>query len=194
MYYFHFHTPENLFDEPLQCFQCRHVSENGHQCRNRVCIGLFLCHVHSKKIYHLRKGPSQVPGAGTGLFAHDSAKSANEIVFARDQFICEYNGEHIDRDELLDRYEQYTAPYAVQINRHRYSDGALMRGIGSLINTTRGTNFRTNCRLSIGRDGVKIRATQPIRNGQELFMSYGPAYRMNERGAESSTNRSHWRV
>ena len=194
MYHFHFHTPDGHFDAPLQCYQCRHVSADGRQCRNRVCIGLFLCHIHSKKVLHLRKSPSQIPGAGTGLFAHDSSQGPNEIVFARDQFICEYNGEEIDRDELIERYGDYTAPYGLEINRHHFVDGSTVRGIANLINTNRNTHFRTNCEMNLAENGVvRIRATQPIRNGQELLMSYGRAYRMHEEGVDYSTNRARWR-
>jgi hypothetical protein len=85
--------------------------------------------------------------------------------------ICPYFGEIIDEQELFRRYADKTA-YGVQIKAHQiYEDGALKRGIGTLINHYPANK---NCRFSIARNNtINIIAIKNIRNRQEL---YGPLH------------------
>ena len=127
--------------------------------------------------------------AGVGLFAFDSKQDDNAIIFKSGDKICDYNGEIIDDDELQKRYGDKTAPYTVQIKNDVYEDAATHRGIGSLINSSSGTQHKVSCRFSAGKDKkAHIIATKNIRNNEELFISYGRNYKFNESNVNTSTN------
>ena len=190
-YYFHFasNDGEQIFDHELVCQQCGYIKANGEGCRNRVCIGLPRCYHHLIAEYHLRIKPSTIPNAGKGLFVNHRTAGANAIVFRANDVICEYMGELTNRDVLQDRYGDFTAPYGLDVTYRIKEDAAFMRGVGSIINHD---NARINVefRTSVIRHRLRnvIVATRPIRNGQELFVSYGPDYMFNEE-VRSTTNR-----
>lgn len=187
--YFHFHSPNTHFDEQLDTYQCSHT-QNNRRCKNRVCIGLSMCWIHTRFNLHIKVTNSKIHNAGVGLFAFDNKQADNAIIFRKGDKICDYNGEIIDEAELHRRYGDKTAPYAIQINTDgRYEDGATHRGIGTLLNSPTGTTHRPNCRFSVGKDRkAHIVATRNIKNGEELYISYGRAYRFNEQGVQSTTN------
>lgn len=194
MFFFHFHIPVegHYFDGQLQSTQCTYVNAETHmQCHNRVVIGGKYCWVHSLKFLHLRILPSGIPNGGRGVYAVDTSKDHGDVVIKKDKKICDYNGQIITQQELDHRYTEwnYTAPYTVQISEHQglYEDAALLRGIGSVINENKD---RSNCRFGIYRGHAIIVATRNIINYEELFLNYGPAYRIAEAGVQSSTNHS----
>ncbi len=145
-------------------------------------IGTGYCFQHLRKYKHLRIGTSTLAGAGKGLFAYDKAKGVNDIVFKEGEEIIPYDGELIDEEELDNRYtEHYTAPYGIEISKIKdlYEDGALHRGVGSLVNHA--NMSKADVRFSITKkDRVVLRATKAIRNNQELFVNYGREYRFSE--------------
>ena len=193
--YFHFHTPNSHFDEQLETSRCTH-SLNNQRCKNRVCIGLSMCWIHSRNFLHIKVQQSTIPNAGVGLFAFDATKPVNEIVFKRGDKICDYNGEIIDETEKNRRYGNKTGVYILQINNQgRYEDGATQRGIGTLLNSPSGSNRQDNCRFSIGRDKkAHIVALRNIRNNNELFINYGRLYRFNENNVVSSINQKKYNI
>ena len=139
----------------------------------------------SQKFLQIRT--STIEGAGDGLYARKGPIDDRSIVvFKAGDVVCQYNGEVISQENLEERYgSRNTAPYAVLLNSNRREDGALARGVGTLINH----NVRKqNCRIAINRNNrAQIVATKNIRNGDELFVSYGRSYRFNE-DVETSTN------
>jgi SET domain-containing protein len=193
--YFHFHTPNSHFDGQLETHRCSYT-HNNKRCKNRVCIGLEYCFIHTRLKLHLKVQKSNIHQAGVGLFAFDNTKEPNEIVFRRDTKICDYNGEIIDEEELNERYGNKTATYTVQINNTgRYEDGAVHRGIGTLINSPSGTRHKPNCRFSIGQDHyAHIVALKNIKNGEELFLSYGRQYKFHEENVETATNHRKYNI
>ena len=62
--------------------------------------------------------------------------------------MIEYDGELVDSTTLEERYGDDTAPYGIHINRDRYEDGALHRGVGTLVNQSPTAN-RTNARFGV---------------------------------------------
>lgn len=188
--YFHFHLDAedvtHHFDGEVQTVQCSFTKPNGEQCKNRVCIGQPYCWLHERIGHHLKISASKIPGAGLGLYAHNG-KDNNEIVFKKGELICPYYGEVIDQNELISRYGSKTAPYGVEIQANQiYEDGALQRGIGSLIN-----HFpkQKNCRFSVSKKKrINVIATKNIRNGEEIYTSYGRSYKMHERDVQTGTN------
>jgi len=126
-----------------------------------------------------------IPGAGKGLFAwnaHDS--NSNEVLFSRGELICRYQGELITLAELIHRYEDKTPPYVVGVSANSFEDGAVRRGIGSLANTLANHN---NATISVYRGHASLKATKAIRHGDEILLSYGRRYKMNEPGVEAYT-------
>ena len=71
-------------------------------------------------------------------------------------------------------------------------DGAIRRGIGSLLNHN---PKKANCRFSICRDNtIAIVAIKHIKNFQELYLNYGKQYIMNEPNIAYSTNNKKYNV
>jgi SET domain-containing protein len=129
---------------------------------------------------NLKVLPSTIPDAGKGLFAFNRKENENEILIHKGDKITSYNGEFIDRDVLLQRYDVHTAPYGIQYSQNEYIDSALLRGIGSLINHTRVKD--TNVKFSVDRRNHEINlvATKNIKNGQELLVNYGRNYHFDD--------------
>jgi hypothetical protein len=178
--YFHWHAPNNEWDEELAKFRCEGINKNGTQCKRSVIIGLPLCFQHTASVYHLKIKPSTIPNAGLGLFAYDRTKADNEIVFKPGDDICNYFGEVVTKEILDERYGDHTAPYGIVVsaNQNKYEDTALQRGIGSLINHK--VKSRTNCKFVNNYHFIKIRSHKNIRNGVELFINYGNDYRFDD--------------
>ncbi len=63
---------------------------------------------------------------------------------------------------------------------HRFEDGAIHRGVGTLVNQWPTAN-RTNARFGVSRNRIVLFTTKNIRNGQEIFVRYGNEYRFDEK-------------
>ena len=168
----------------LESIQCKEIKKNGQRCKNHVIIGLPYCYSHSMYFHQLTIKPSQIENSGNGLYAKNPMKPANEIIFKKGQVITKYNGEIIDEEEVVERYSDYTPPYVVKLSNDRYEDGAKFRGIGALANTNPNNN---NATISVSHNGASIKATKNIKNGQEIYLSYGRAYRLNQPNVSSKT-------
>jgi len=185
--YFHFHTPDgNDFDAPLETRRCTANSKAGNRCKNRVTIGLSTCWQHTLSQKFLQVKTSTIPNAGDGLFARRGPEDDRSIVvFKPGEVVCQYNGEVTSQEILEERYSRNTAPYGVELRAGRKEDGALFRGIGTLINHN---PRKQNCRIAVNRSNkAQIICLRTVRNGSELFVSYGRSYRFNE-DVETSTN------
>lgn len=187
--YFHFHEQNKHFDGKLESLQCLFIKVNGEQCLKHCVIGLPFCCIHTKIAYKLVIKPSTIPDAGLGVFVQDNKLEPNAIVFKKGQLRFPYYGKVINEAELIDRYGGYTAPYGIKLNKGLYEDGALMRGIGTLVNHQ--TNARSNCKFALNpkTNLINITNTKALRSGEELFVNYGRIYRFNEQGVSTSTNR-----
>ena len=185
--YFHFHSDDKHIDKKLVTNRCEHLKANNQLCKNKITIGQKLCHIHRLIELHLKVKKSNIPNAGKGLFCKDPTKGANDIIFRKGDKICNYNGELITEVELNNRYGDDTAPYAIELHRKRYSDGAIVRGVGTLLNHS--TKAKSNVRFSIKQDNsdITIVAIKNIKNGAELLINYGRAYKFNEPGVISYT-------
>jgi SET domain-containing protein len=159
--------------------QCTVIKPDGSQCKRKCCIGSPYCYVHLLHNKHLRIKTSALENSGKGLFALDLKADGKAIIFRKGSTIIEYEGEVIDDEELEDRYGPYTAPYAVKSKNDSNVDCACERGVGSNANTYPNHN---NATFSINRkkNEVKIVATKHIHNDEEIFLSYGRSYKLNE--------------
>eukprot|EP01031_Cornospumella_fuschlensis_P031114 gene31114-37602_t len=106
---------------------------------------------------------STLAGAGKGLFAFDRASGLDDDVVFRDgDRIAKYNGQLINAQQLQER---------------EAIDCACKRGVGALGNTRPAAN---NATLSVNTHDktAAVKASRTIRNGQEISISYGRAYRL----------------
>jgi len=179
-YKFQFNINDNLqFEGDIICQRCIEINKKGNQCNKKTCIGTPYCWIHLLYNYKLKVKDSTIPNAGKGLFVIDKKAGDNDIIFRKNDKIITYGGELINRDELEDRYDEYTAPYGYQIDSNNFRDGALKRGVGTLGNNNAGRN---NAKIVANKRNktASIKATNNIRNGSEIFISYGRDYRFDE--------------
>jgi len=163
----------------LQSERCRSQTKTGSHCSRKCVIGTPYCWSHLLSNHHLRLLPSTLPDAGKGVFVLNKQRPLGEIIIRNGDVVCPYGGELIDETTLNHRYGDKTAPYAIQLSHHRYRDAACARGIGSMINHD---SRRANVTFAVNQrtKTVSIKAKRHLRNGEELFASYGRDYRMND--------------
>ena len=121
----------------------------------------------------MRIGPSQIKGAGLGLFLEEDA-NANE-------WIARYSGDPINRAECERRRH---SQYRLQVHKNLFLDAVDKKHFeGRFINDARGSRYKTNARFAAnyatytcsltGLTWVRIYATRKIRAGEEIFIDYG---------------------
>ena len=170
-------TNEIFFHGQLVSLQCTAKTSNHQQCKRRCVIGIPFCYTHLLFQCHLRIKQSTLPHAGLGLFAVDAMDSSPHVIFKKGQTITFYHGEMINLQQLNARYSKKTAPYTIQINQNKYEDASIKRGVGSIANTKPNHN---NATISISNQKAKLVATKNIHNGDEIFLSYGRSFKLNE--------------
>ena len=165
----------------LECNRCTARTSGGTRCRRRVCVGTKVCFQHRKRDMGLRIAPSNIPGAGKGLFATRRLPPNTHVVT--------YDGEKLTDAQLNQRYDTDNngghAPYGLKVtqpsaqHRGKTVDSACQRSLASIINGSR-TRSLSNVRYSNSAraDGsIKVftrnRAIQP---GAELLAWYGAGY------------------
>lgn len=167
----------------IHCARCTYIKADGIQCRNRVCYGSPLCWQHNKILYGVKSRPSTIPGAGKGLFATRA--------FAQDAWICPMTCEQITQACLNQRYPgDMTAPYVDVDENQNITDCACSRGIGSQANALfdanglvldqnlHNANANTRFNANGNSMGIWIEARTNIAAGDEIFLWYGPNYRL----------------
>lgn len=176
-YYFSYYddTGARTFYSRMFSGQCSYFKKDGDRCKRRCIVPFEYCHSHIQPVFNISVKQSTIPNAGKGLFA-DNGTNNNDIVFHKNDTILEYYGEFLNRNQLYNRYGDQTAPYAISLNNNRFLDGALLRATASIANTRRGNN-NSNFVVSNVHNTIKIRANKNIRNKDEIFVSYGRAYK-----------------
>jgi len=178
-----------IFQCHLKHYRCEHINpKTGKRCNRQQYIGFDRCWKHLETDFHLKIKPSSIPHAGRGLFAFNGMDN-NDIVFRgsreKGDRIIAYNAELISGVEIEERYGEFTAPYAVEINKELVEDGACWRSAGSIANHK--SHSRANAKLYIFQNRAYLRATKNIRNGQEITIDYGKDYNLSEKGIHSET-------
>lgn len=181
----------------LKCLRCTATCLNGQRCKRRMCVGLDVCWHHLAKNYNLRIMPSDIDAGMDGLFCWNP-DNPGEIVFGPTRTarykpdaagaypnprrnIIEYKGEILTLDQLNHHYGDRQAPYAALIN-NQIVDAACQRYVGGLANGS-GNGVPNNARFS----GRFIKATNNIRHGNEIIISYHAGYWNRGHGVEHST-------
>ncbi len=179
VYYFSFYDPhhDRIFYDQIKTHQCLFIKKNNERCKKNCVLPFEYCYSHLPIKLNLQIRKSTIPNAGKGLFAYKPYSNPNDIVFKKNQKICNYNGDHINLNELNARYGNYTAPYAVKISNNEFIDSALERGVGSFANTKNNHN-NAEFTISYQHHTASLKAKRNIRNNEEIFLGYGRAYRM----------------
>jgi hypothetical protein len=170
----------------LSHFPCPAQTKLGKQCKHRCVIGVPFCYTHLLYKQHLRIKKSTLPNAGLGLFAVDPLDSTPHIVFKKGKTITKYFGEMIDVEESNDRCRDSTAPFAIEITHNLFEDGATKRVVGAIANTK---PYHNNATISIYQNHAQLKATKNIYHNEEIFLSYGRAFRLVEDGVSHKTTK-----
>lgn len=177
-YRFKFDGDQTEFQGNLETIRCAEMKPDGARCKCKCAIGTPFCHVHLKYIHHLQIKPSTIQGAGKGVFA----VGKDAIIFRNGDPIISYDGQHVTRHTLEERYGPNTAPYGVEtgVSGEKIEDAALRRGAGAVCNHATGHKVNARIRWSTARHQHEIVATKIIRNGAEVFVNYGQQYHFDE--------------
>lgn len=128
---------------------------------------------------HLRVKESGIPGGGLGLFADDPSKSDGAVVFKKGKKISKYRGEKIDATELDNRYQDDLAPYThshTVRGKQIFVDAALKRGVAAIANHKPASTQNAALVTQNGQAVTNLKAKKDIKNGAEIFASYGNRY------------------
>ena len=125
---------------------------------------------------------STIAGAGQGLFA-------NRFIPANTR-IMHYTGETIDHAELIRRYGDRLAPYAIRVHHDLYIDAndATQSNIARYINTLFAEDNGVCNVIFEGEmdDRIAVRTLTDIKMGEELFADYGDEYCLPSADAEQN--------
>lgn len=172
----------------LQCTRCKAKNADGSECKRRVCIGIPYCWFHLQRDKHLKIKEGR---HGKGVFAFDKKKPPGAVIFKKSDHLADYNGKIITKAESSRRYgKDNTGPYAVGLYNGKIEDGACSRGVGTMFNHSSKANERSaklvDWDTGRGRWKGGVEATKNIKNGQEIFVTYGTKYRFKENTKHST--------
>ena len=135
-------------------------------CKSTIRRGLPYCckRNHLQRKLGLEVKRSTIDGAGLGVFACRRFESG--------QRVCRYHSERLRKREYERRYGKtdWQTSYLLELDEF-YVDGTYVRGVDAMIND--GLSDEKN-NVEFLESGVY--ATRDIEIGQEIFVSYGPAY------------------
>lgn len=183
-YKFNFFVNDSkVFSCDLKCIKCEAKTPRGTQCQRTTCIGVPYCFQHLKlnKQLAIKKHAKY----GRGLFAvknYNMSTIAGNVVFKRGDFIMEYEGEIINKNELDRRYGDRTGVYVATIDSDTHVDSACYRGVMSLANHS---DTNANAALFVvenaaGKSVISVEAIKNIRDGDEILLDYGDEYILTE--------------
>ena len=158
----------------LECRQCSALKSNGEQCKHRTCKYLPFCSGHLKSKMHLTiKKSVKIPAAGFGLYTLKNLKAGDKI--------AEYFGKTYSKgqiDEMYGNAKNDFGPYTFKQHNQKFVDSACTRSTAAFANAFPGKN---NAKFSVSHNKgtVTMKATKPIKAGEEVFVSYGPSYFRN---------------
>lgn len=129
-------------------------------------------HIRAAMLY-VKK--SKLPKSGKGLY------TSKDI--AKDEIVCEYEGEKLTWKECLARNEAQKGKggYYFYINSKNCVDAQqTLWAIGRYANDAAGPSrvpgIRNNCKYDVVKGKPYIRATRTIKAGSEILVSYGKDY------------------
>lgn len=133
--------------------------------------------------------PSNIPGAGTGVFAKTNIPANTELGY--------YRGEHLSAEEFEKKFGDVgLGTYVLTLDdpedssKKMYVDGLKKGNWTSRINSPKGTLNKAN--IVFYTDG-RVVSRRNIKAGEELFVGYGPKYWNNrywKKNSNATTRKS----
>ena len=151
----------------LKCGRCTAKTAKGTQCRNRVCIGVDICHAHRKSKLGLVVKTSTLPNAGKGLFTTKDLKKNRRLH-------TKYQGDILTPEQNDERHG--ASPYdhnayGLQVG-DSIIDASCKRGLMSLAN---GSKSKSTSNAEFTKSGY-VRTTKKIPANKEILVHYGKDY------------------
>ena len=192
---FYFKTPETKskkktikWKAPLKHVRCESETNSGSQCSRKTDIGAGLCawHLSSQHNLCIKKSTIKIKNKSIGLdlftISPKNPQKKRELIFRKHDRVLEYKGEIINKTELVRRYGDCTAPYAIGGRDKKghyfcpHNDAALQRCTASLINHGTGKHANTVFVYNSKTKLVEIEATKNIYTDEELLCDYFNKY------------------
>ncbi len=169
----------------MVCPQCKAITESGRECQRRTCKRLPNCWQHMRIKEGLELKDSEIPNAGTGLFATRDFPLTQKNKNKKPP-IAFYSAK-----EITSKPDPYSA-YVLKVNNTQYLDSKSPSNFaGRYINSYKNhpdiekrranVRFAANQRIYKKDDRyvVPIRQSRKIKEGDELLLNYGNAYPFN---------------
>jgi hypothetical protein len=178
--------------------QCHEKTPSGEQCKRKTKHS-YWCGAHLK-MHHVAirpstilfedksyKGKSVYKRAGMGLYAQKNRKAESDPVFKTGQKVAPYGGEVISHAEADRREDAGKGGYMVHVNKDIVLDAPKScDGPGRYANdgSHKQKKKKVNARLSLHnppkasgkKPTVNVVAKKPIKNQEEVLISYGTKY------------------
>jgi SET domain-containing protein len=119
--------------------------------------------------------PSQIPGAGMGLFAQKD--------FQKGEYVTNYGGVIVDQEKVKE--EPFNSSMYKLLHPSGHTLDArfvfdMCSDRGRWINDSRGSDFQNNCEyVAVNSTDAHILTTSPVKEGEESFVEYGESYWTN---------------
>ena len=144
--------------------QCKSKTLKNARCKKRTAKSK-KCWIHLGKEDNLRIKKSTLPNAGEGLFAYKKRFRKNKTIGA-------YRGKKMTKRQIDRKYGEYTAPYALCINKRKCRDAYKTTDCAA-----RYSNDARNKRLTNAKFvDFKLKAGKRIKPNEEIFTHYGKGY------------------
>ena len=142
---------------------CGSPTKGGRRCSRRTSKGT-LCWQHGMSSLGLRVKPSEIRGAGMGLFTTKTIK--------KDKLIDKYKGEKLNTDQLNRRYPgDITAQYVVRVgDKKSYIDGR--KTDSSYARYANAKQTGNNAELRHTSTGVNLESKKKIKANTEIITRY----------------------
>lgn len=141
------------------------------ECSDRICKGGKRC---CNRMFSERKNDEDF--LEQKLFRNKGWGVVAKKEFNPGDFVAEYRGEFIDKNEMLWRLskkEEEDPLYIMEISKEFFIDAEYVGNLSRLINHSCDPNCEVRKYLSLGRSVGGIFARRPIAVGEELTFKYG---------------------
>lgn len=166
----------------MVCPECKAITDAGTRCKRRTCVRYPYCWQHLRLREGLELKDSEIPNAGTGVFAVKDFPLTKKNIKTKPP-IAYYSAKTITHEP------NPKSAYVLQVNDRNYLDSKSPsnftgRYINSFKNHPDRAKRKANVRFAANqriyrkddRFVVPIRQSKPIKKGEELLLNYGTLY------------------